>query len=120
MIRGLLLIVVIFFTAELINSGCKSVKTKNSSSGSIIQEQPVKTDKTQGTVSHQFKETGCPSVIIVHNTDGELILIPKDNLPVEFDVDGQVIYFTYRLLKMPNPQGCNKGMPAELVDITKK
>lgn len=118
--QKLFLISVIFFTLIVVFSGCKSVKTKHSSSSTQIQEQPANTDKTKGTVSFQFKETGCRSVILVTNDDGEMILIPKDNLPEEFDIDGLQIYFNYRLLKMPNPDGCSKGMPAEITNLTKK
>ena len=79
-------------------------------------------NKTHGTVSYQFKATGCTAVIIVQTeiATQPLILIPKDALPTEFDKDGIEIYFDYRPLKMPNPKGCSAGIPAELTNISKK
>ena len=64
-------------------------------------------NKTFGTVSFQYKSTGCTSVVIVPTeiATQPLILIPKDALPAEFDKDGVEIYFDYRPLKMPNPKG---------------
>jgi hypothetical protein len=75
---------------------------------------------TTGTVSHKFKATGCETVILVKQNDAEMTLIPKDKLDASFDQDGLVILFNYRTLKMPNPAGCNEGMPAEITDISKK
>ncbi len=77
---------------------------------------------TLGKVSHQYRKTGCATVIIVHYSNPEemMTLIPKDTLAPAFDIDGLEIYFNYRKLKMPNPRGCTAGMPAEIKDISKK
>jgi hypothetical protein len=81
--------------------------------------QPVKA-KTIGKVSHQYRATGCATVIVVKRGEEELVLIPKDTLTNKLDVDGLEITFNYRTLKMPQPQGCMKGIPAALTDIEKK
>jgi hypothetical protein len=77
---------------------------------------------TLGKVSHQYRETGCSTVILVNseNQDKPLTLIPRDTLSPEFDIDGLEILFNYRTLKMPNPKGCTVGIPAEITDISKK
>ena len=74
---------------------------------------------TIGEVSHEYKATGCTAVVIVTNEDGsKLTLLPKDKLDSKFDKNGLKINFNYRLLKMPNPPGCDAGIPAELTDIS--
>lgn len=83
-------------------------------------EQPAAASKTSGMVSHQFRVTGCATVIVVAGTSPPLILIPKNKLPDNMDVNGLEISFNYRKLKMPLPVGCSKGIPAELTDIIKK
>lgn len=79
-------------------------------------------DKTLGMVSYQYKSTGCTAVVIVQTeiATQPLILIPMNPLPAGIDKDGLEIYFDYRPLKMPNPKGCNAGIPAELTNISKK
>ena len=77
---------------------------------------------TMGKVSHRFRKTGCATVIIVSGKteEDELVLIPRDALKNVFDVDGLIIYFNYLPLKMPNPPGCVKGMPAEISDVERE
>ncbi len=75
---------------------------------------------TSGKVSHIYRATGCKTVIIINNSDEALTLIPSVELPGEFDKDGLEIFFNYRLLKMPNPEGCSVGLPAELSDVAIK
>ncbi len=75
---------------------------------------------TLGKVSHQYRATGCSTVIIVTDPVNTTTLIPKDTLSSEFDVDGLEIYFNYRPLKMPNPKGCSVGIPALISNISKK
>ena len=82
-------------------------------------EQKQVVAKTIGKVSHQYRETGCPTVVIIMTVENPIILIPKDKLPAELDVDSQEISFYYKPLKMPQPKGCIKGMPAELKDVEK-
>lgn len=77
---------------------------------------------TLGKVSHQYRASGCATVIIVklENQDQPLTLIPRDTLPPVFNIDGLEILFNYRKLKMPNPKGCNVGLPAQIMDLSKK
>jgi hypothetical protein len=98
---------------------CKS-KQHMSASGASPQETS-ETPKTVGKVSHQFRSSGCSTVILVKNINEEdtLIFIPRLKLD-KFDVDGLEISFNYRRLRMPNPQGCEKGFVVELSEITKK
>lgn len=78
--------------------------------------------KTTGKVSHQYKDTGCATVVIVKlaGEENPMTLIPKDKLPDNMDVDGKEIMFDYRPLKMPNPKGCTIGIPAELTNLKAK
>jgi hypothetical protein len=101
-------------------TSCKSnKKIVKENPPSVVNEQPVKT-KTIGKVSHQYRATGCATVIIVTKDTENLVLIPKDKLANEMDVDGLEISFNYRTLKMPQPAGCSKGIPAALTDVEKK
>lgn len=102
-----------------LSTGCK---THSQGSGCCSKQQTATvTGTTTGKVSHQFRATGCETVIIVDNaaSSDPQILIPKDKLPKEFDQDGLVIKFNFRLLKMPNPEGCATGNIAEITDISK-
>jgi len=82
--------------------------------------QTTEAPKTMGKVSHQYRESGCATVIIVQNGEEPLTLIPKEPLPAVLDVDGMKITFDYRLLRMPNPKGCATGIPAEITNVSKK
>lgn len=94
---------------------CKSHKEASASTS-----KAVAAGTSVGKVSHRFKSTGCATVISIMIDGSETILIPKDKLAKEFDVDGLEIRFNYHALKMPNPEGCTSGMPAEITDISKK
>ena len=85
----------------------------------IQKATKARVGKTRGKISHMFRKSGCATVITVKGNSGEeeLVLIPKDVLKKEIDMDGMIIYFNYHLLKMPNPPGCVKGMPAEITDV---
>ena len=98
--------------------GCKAKQPIVKQTSEIVA--PVGT--TIGKVSHQYRKSGCATVILVklENEDILLTLIPRDTLLPMFDVDGQEIMFNYRKLKMPNPRGCAVGIPAEVKDISKK
>ena len=75
---------------------------------------------SEGTVSHQYRAGGCKTVIKVAQPEADtLVLIPSNSLG-KFDVDGLKIMFSYRQLRMPNPEGCSVGMPAEIITIKKK
>src|ERR1044072_5977840 len=87
----------------------------------VAAEQSDKPPKTSGVVSHMFMNKGCPTVILVTEAAGDtLVLIPRDVLMKEYDVDGLQISFNYRLLKMRSTPGCDKGIPAEITSINKK
>jgi hypothetical protein len=91
---------------------CKS-KKETTSTGNAAP-------KVVGTVSHQYKATGCATVIVIKQEGADdITLIPKDKLNSKFDVDGLKVSFNYQPLKMPQPQGCNVGMPAEITNISK-
>lgn len=94
-------------------------KQKNIVSAPNVEQTAV-TPKTIGKVSHQYRATGCSTVIIIADDVNPIILIPKNKLAENLDVDGLEISFNYRKLRMPQPVGCTKGTPAELTDITKK
>jgi hypothetical protein len=82
------------------------------------QEPPP---KTTGKVSHEFKKTGCGTVVIIENpAETPIILIPRTPLPKKLDKNGMMITFNYKTLRTPNPRGCEKGRPAELSDVQKK
>jgi hypothetical protein len=72
-----------------------------------------------GRVSHKYREGGCATVIIIPGEGSEITLIPKDKLRADIDMDGQLIKFDYRALKMPQPAGCTVGIPAEITNINK-
>lgn len=112
-----------FFILALITSGCKSKKESSASvPATTTSEQSIAAGNTSGKVSHQYRTTGCATVVIV-KIEGEekpLTLIPSLKFPSSFDVDGLEIMFNYRTLKMPQPAGCLGGIPAELFDISKK
>jgi len=89
-------------------------KTTNTdtSSGSI---------KTEGIVTHQYKSSGCETIIMCKPTNGNdtLFLIPMTPLE-KFDVDGLKIFFNYRILRVHYPKGCKQGIPAQISNIEKK
>ena len=100
----------------------KSVKTSSTTTtvSTTTTAPTVAKGTTLGKVSHQYRATGCATVIIVTKPGVITTLIPKDTLSSAFDVDGLEIYFNYRPLKMPNPAGCTVGIPALISDISKK
>ena len=77
------------------------------------------TVKTVGKVSHKFKKAGCATVIILQS-DPKVILIPRENLPKSFDKNGLKISFHYRRLRIPNPLGCVKGVPADITNVARQ
>ncbi|MES2286508.1 MAG: hypothetical protein V4547_12540 [Bacteroidota bacterium] len=107
-----------FITCFFVLVSCHS-KQKNIVSTLHIEQTAV-TPKTIGKVSHEYRSTGCSTVIIIADDINSTILIPKNKLAENIDVDGLEITFYYRKLRMPQPVGCTKGIPAELTDITKK
>jgi hypothetical protein len=109
-------------------SNAKTIENANSNpikveeNKAVVQEAMNIENKTLGKVSHRYRATGCNTVIEVKlEGEGEIqTLIPKDKLAKEIDVDGKEIYFNFLLLRMPQPQGCNVGQPADITDIVSK
>lgn len=112
--------IVLFSALLLFSLSCKTKQDATGKGKSTIQTTAE--TRTLGKVSHQYKATGCSTVIIVATDDkaNPIVLIPKDALAKEFDKDGLELYFDYHLLKMRNPPGCEHGLPAELSNISKK
>lgn len=113
--RKVFMILAVMITVT--TTACKTKKT----AGGDGNNNSALTELSTGKVSHQYRETGCPTVIIVEQKTEEspLTLIPLQKLPDKFDKDGLRIKFHYRLLRMPNPAGCSVGLPAEITDISK-
>ena len=100
-------------------AACSATKNK------VAATDPVTTiaqGSINGKVSHQYRATGCSTVIIIKqsSTPAPLTLIPIDTLSSTFDVDGLEIYFDFRPLKVRNPDGCSVGIPAAISNISKK
>ena len=97
-------------------------KSKKEAAVSSTKENTASIPKINGKVSHQYRAGGCATVIIIPASGGvnEITLIPKDKLAKEFDVDGMQISFNYQTLRMPQPDGCTVGMPADIKDVSKK
>lgn len=75
-------------------------------------------DFSRGIVSLELKKNGCAALVKGFTPDGEeLVLIPNKPLG-NLEKEGQKIKFHFRLLRMPQPEGCTKGVPAELTDLT--
>jgi hypothetical protein len=106
---------------SLIAISCKTKTVSQNNDNNAVKATTV-IGKTLGTVSHQYQSTGCNTVIIVNGGDASslLTLIPKDALSAEFDKEGMQLYFDYHPLKMPQPEGCSHGIPAEITNISKK
>lgn len=123
------ILIVLIATVTLF--ACKSKKdvtttsassaTTATGSGSTEEALTASTaGNTTGKVSHKYRSGGCSTVIIVNQDGTELTLIPKDKLSADFDVDGLDVRFNYRTLRMPQPEGCTVGQPAEITDLSKK
>lgn len=106
--------------AYLSITACCAVK--DSSNLSSTNNSSNNLGLTLGKVSHQYRNTGCSTVVIINSKkiEDQIVLIPLDTLSSEFDVDGLEIYFNYHPLKRMNPAGCSVGAPAKLSDISKK
>jgi hypothetical protein len=105
----------IFFIGIIVLFSCKS--SKNVDVNSTLSE--VSKGKYIGSVSHQYKDKGCKTVVIIkrENQDNPLILIPMNDFPLGFDKDKMKISFDYLPLKVKNPEGCNLGIPIEIRNI---
>jgi len=82
--------------------------------------QPTNTLKTSGIVSHQYRPSGCQTIMLCKREveKDTLFLIPMTSLG-EFDKAGLEISFSYRILRVHNPKGC-KGTPVQVSDIKAK
>ena len=134
--RSIVIILAMFVTVA--GASCKTKKgastTTSSSTPGVSETTSSTTTETTNTtasstnpgahagkVSHKYRAGGCQTVIIIMAYDdvAEIVLIPKDKLNKDIDVDGQNITFDYHPLKMPQPAGCTVGVPAEISNITK-
>ncbi len=98
-------------------AACKARQTAAAPVAATATTMEQTSPSTTGKVSHQYKATGCATVIIVKNGDEIITLIPSEKLPEQMDVDGLEISFDYRPLRMHNPEGCNAGFPAQLTNL---
>ena len=115
----------LFVVVVLLLIAVTSCKTKQQTQKQLTDSTTGATKvipKTQGTVSHEYRATGCSTVVIVKKADSAtpMILIPITALPDEFDKDGLTIYFNYSLSRIKNPEGCSHGMPAQIKDVSTK
>ncbi len=107
------------------SSSSSSSTTANTTNTATLGTSTTASSVTQGVnagkVSHKYRASGCETVIIImsHDDVAEIVLIPKDKLNTDIDIDGQNITFDYHPLKMPQPAGCTVGIPAEITNITK-
>jgi hypothetical protein len=117
--KNLLVIIALLFVTGL---SCKTKPQSEIQSSDIKSGATKTTNKTQGKVSHEYRATGCKTVVVVKTVDASnpMILIPITALPDKFDKDGLNIYFNYSLSRIKNPEGCSHGIPAELTDISLK
>ncbi len=105
----------LFLTVSLFAfSSCKCCKEGKKCDTNVTATQGT----TTGTVSHKYRDTGCKTVILV--SESEQVLIPVEGLPQDLDVDGKVITFDFTVLRMPQPEGCNTGQPAQLRNVSAK
>lgn len=113
-----------FLSSFFIFGACqtaKPIKTKEP----IAVETTTLEDPTftYGKVTHLINTNQCTSIIVINidaGSNNELILLPKDLLPEDLSKEGTELKFHYRPLKMKNPEGCLKGIPAALTEVTKR
>ncbi|HTA61472.1 MAG TPA: hypothetical protein VK835_03410 [Bacteroidia bacterium] len=96
---------------------CKAKQTTTTLAGTDTSANFI---KTEGIVSHQYKQVGCETIVICSssNANDTLFLIPMTPLE-KFDVDGLKISFSYRILRVHNPKGCHQGIPVQISNIKK-
>ncbi|NVN94526.1 MAG: hypothetical protein HXX18_04485 [Bacteroidetes bacterium] len=104
----------IFFLGIILIVSCKSSeKTSNTRVANTLTK-----GKNTGVVSHQYKAEGCGTIIIANiENDKPLNLIPMNAMDAKFDKDNLKISFDYLPLRVKNPEGCNKGIPAQISNI---
>ncbi|MEI7594605.1 MAG: hypothetical protein WCK02_02575 [Bacteroidota bacterium] len=111
----------IFLLFILIFSLNISCKTKKEAEVPPVENNQA-IGKTVGTVSHQYRKSGCETVIVVTLSKDEspLILIPITKLQESLDVDGLLISFDYTKSKVKQPAGCATGIPVVITNAAKK
>ena len=110
-----LLIFSMILSVSMISCKCKQ-KTHDDNEN-VVVEQPANEKGTfVGIIHHNFEESTCTVIEAVNGTD-VFYLIPVNGLPESMDLDGMQIRFNYTALRMPQPEGCAKGIPAELRDV---
>jgi hypothetical protein len=112
-------ILILAIASATLFSGCKSYKERKKQHD-INEEVPTVTlGTTTGTISHGNTDSPC-TIVTVAQSEGNLILIPVKGLPFDLDKEGNVILFDYNTLKMPQPEGCGVGIPAEIRNVSLK
>jgi hypothetical protein len=107
----------IIFLISFFSSAYLFSETKTSSIYlNAPQKRNVHVIKVEGKVSHKFKKSGCGTVIVCKRGKETTILIPAMPLG-KYDVDGMDVLVTFRMLRIPNPPGCIKGMPVQILSI---
>lgn len=109
-------------TLVVIEIGCKPKKQiLTSLEQGHADVQQITPGEISGRISHQFRTEGCPTIIIVSQGEKDsLVLIPSEVLPSNVDINGLEVLFNYHTLRIPQPNGCNLGIPAEITNITKE
>jgi len=93
---------------------CKTTDKQHIVSPSAMENK----GKNIGMVTHQYKNEGCRTIIIINKGNEKVLnLIPINTLDAKFDKDQLKISFDYLPLRIKNPEGCNKGIPAEISNI---
>ena len=94
-------------------SFCKAKKPE------AVSTRPALADdqKVIGTVSH--KHGKCGTVVVLNAAGPGVVLVPYPAIEKNFDIDGLSIKFTYRKLRMPQREGCENSVMAELKDVEK-
>jgi hypothetical protein len=105
-------------SASTLLPSCKSTKNNSSETKVYFPDKETDGDRTKGMVSHRLRASGCKTIIEVKVEEETMVLIPKDPLPTELDKDGLMIEFHYRVLRMPQPEGCTEGRPAAVMNLS--
>lgn len=109
-----LLIVSILLSVSTMSCKCK--KNLHDDNEKIVEQPAASNGEFVGVVRHNFEESTC-TVIEALDGDQVVYFIPVNGLPESMDIDGMQIRFNYHPLKMPQPEGCTKGIPVELSDV---
>lgn len=112
------IISILLLFSTMLSVSCKSKKETSSTSQEKTQQTMI--GEYQGIVSHKYRKDGCATVVIIKGESEDITLIPINKLSADIDVDGMKILCNYTTLRMPQPDGCSVGLPAELTNISKK